>query len=235
MVNALSEHMWVEVRRDGKVYRQEFQRGHTQGELQVVGGDQQTGTTSSFLADVEIFKDAEFEFDTLSARFREMAYLNRGIWISLSDERADREVNYYFEGGIASFARHLNRNRGVVHPKPIYFERNVAGVQVEVSIQYNDGFSESTYSFANCINTVDGGTHLTGFRAALTRSINDSLRKQKLLKDDDANLTGDDVREGLTAIISVKLGEPQFEGQTKAKLGNAEVKSAVESVVYEGL
>ena len=235
VVNALSEQMWVEVRRGGKVHRQEYQRGHAQGELKVVGADEQTGTTSSFLADRDIFKDAEVEFETISARFREMAYLNRGLWISLKDERAGREVNYYFEGGIASFARHLNRNRGVVHPKPIYFERNVNGVQVEVAIQYNDGFSESTYSFANCINTIDGGTHLTGFRAAHTRSINDSLHKQKLLKDDEANLTGDDVREGLTAIISVKLAEPQFEGQTKAKLGNAEVKSAVESVVYEGL
>ena len=235
VVNALSEHMWVEVRRDGKIYRQDYERGIPAGELKVVGTSTSTGTTSSFLADKDIFNDADFEFETLAQRFREMAYLNRGLWISLLDQRTEHEVTYYFEGGIASFARHLNRSRTVVHQKPIFLEKQVAGTQVEVAIQYNHGYTESTYSFANCINTVDGGTHLTGFRAALTRVVNDFLRKQKLLKDDESNLTGDDVREGLTALISVKLSEPQFEGQTKGKLGNAEVKNHVESVVYDGL
>ena len=235
VVNALSQHMRVEVRRDGKVYRQDYERGIPAGELTVVGTATSTGTTSTFLADKDIFNDADFEFETLAQRFREMAYLNRGLWISLLDQRTEHEVTYYFEGGIASFARHLNRSRTVVHQKPIFIEKQVAGTQVEVAVQYNDGYTESTYSFANCINTVDGGTHLTGFRAALTRVINDFLRKQKLLKDDESNLTGDDVREGLTALISVKLSEPQFEGQTKGKLGNAEVKNHVESVVYDGL
>ncbi len=235
VVNALSQHMRVEVRRDGMVYRQDYERGIPAGELKVVGTATSTGTTSTFLSDKDIFNDADFEFETLAQRFREMAYLNRGLWISLLDQRTEHEVTYYFEGGIASFARHLNRSRTVVHQKPIFLEKQVAGTQVEVAVQYNDGYTESTYSFANCINTVDGGTHLTGFRAALTRVINDFLRKQKLLKDDESNLTGDDVREGLTALISVKLSEPQFEGQTKGKLGNAEVKNHVESVVYDGL
>lgn len=235
VVNALSEWMWVEVRRNGKVYRQEYKRGKPVTDIEVVGETTSTGTTSTFFPDAEIFKDAQMDSDTLLQRFREMAYLNAGLTLRLVDERSDLDYTFYFEGGVASFVRHLNRNRTPLYPKPIYIQRDTKDAMVEVAIQYNDGYSEGTYSFANCINTVDGGTHLTGFRAALTRGVNDFLRKQKILKDDEANLTGDDVREGLTAVVSVKLGEPQFEGQTKGKLGNAEIKSAVEGVVYDAL
>ncbi len=235
VVNALSEWMWVEVRRNGKVYRQEYSRGKPTTDIKVVGEATSTGTTSTFLPDTQIFGDAQMETDVLLQRFREMAYLNAGLTLRIVDERSDLDHTFYFEGGVASFVRHLNHNRNALYPKPIYITRDTPGATVEVAIQYNDSFSEFTYSFANCINTVDGGTHLTGFRSALTRGINDFLRKQKILKDEDANLTGDDVREGLTAVISVKLAEPQFEGQTKGKLGNAEVKGIVESVVAEGL
>ncbi|MGH2600950.1 MAG: toprim domain-containing protein, partial [Dehalococcoidia bacterium] len=182
-----------------------------------------------------IFKDAEYDYETLAQRFREMAYLNKGVWIQFIDERNNEERNFYFEGGIQSFVRHLNRDRPVIHKTPIYVEREQGGTNVEIAIQYNDGYSEAAFSFANCINTVDGGTHLTGFRTALTRVLNDYARRQKFLKDDDANLSGDDVREGLVAVISVKLPEPQFEGQTKAKLGNAEVKNHVETVLADYL
>jgi DNA gyrase subunit B len=236
VVNALSERLWVEVRRDGKVYRQEYSRGRPNGEVQIVGeaSPGETGTTTWFRPDPHIFPSTEFDFDTLAQRFREMAFLTKGVWIRLEDERSGRQANYYFEGGIRSFVQRLNRNRRVLH-EPFYFERAVNGTIIEVALQYNDGYSDSTYAFANCINTIDGGTHLTGFRSALTRVLNDYARRQKLLKDDEANLTGDDVREGLTAVISVKLPEPQFEGQTKTRLGNAEVKGQVESAVAEEL
>ncbi len=235
VVNALSEWTRVDVRREGKTYRQEYERGRPLAKLEAMGPAEGTGTTVMFRADRSIFQEAAYDFELLSQRMREMAYLNRGLWITIEDERIDTELTFYFEGGIASFARHLNHSRNVLHPKPIFIEGESGGTIVEVAVQYNDGFSESTYSFANCINTIDGGSHLTGFRSALTRGVNDALRKQKLLKDDDANLTGDDVREGLTAIISVKLSEPQFEGQTKGRLGNAEVKTQVESITYDGL
>ncbi len=236
VVNALSERLWVEVRRDGKVYRQEYERGRPLGDVQVVGAarDGETGTTTWFRPDPQIFPNRDFDFDTLAQRLREMAFLTKGVWIHFRDERSGRETNYYFEGGIRSFVQRLNRGRRVLH-EPIYFERTVNGTIVEVAIQYNDGYSDSTYAFANCINTIDGGTHLTGFRSALTRVLNDYARRQKLLKDDDPNLSGDDVREGLTAVVSVKIPEPQFEGQTKTRLGNAEVKGQVESVVAEEL
>jgi len=237
VVNALSQEMWVEVRRDGKVYRQEYVRGVAQGPLQIVGeaaGDG-TGTTTSFVADSQVFPEIDYDFDTLAQRFREMAYLTKAMWLRFRDERSDREVNFHFQGGIASFVRRLNKDREIVHPQPIYIERTSNGTIIEAALQYHDGFSESTFSFANCINTIDGGSHLTGFRSALTRVLNDYARKQKILKDDDPNLTGDDVREGLTAVISVKLPEPQFEGQTKTRLGNAEVKGQVESAVAEEL
>ena len=236
VVNALSERLWVEVRRDGKVYRQEYERGRPLGDVQVVGAarDGETGTTTWFRPDPQIFPNRDFDFETLAQRFREMAFLTKGVWIHFRDERSGRETNYYFEGGIRSFVQRLNRGRRVLH-EPIYFERTVNGTIVEVAIQYNDGYSDSTYAFANCINTIDGGTHLTGFRSALTRVLNDYARRQKLLKDDDPNLSGDDVREGLTAVVSVKIPEPQFEGQTKTRLGNAEVKGQVESVVAEEL
>ena len=237
VVNALSQEMWVEVRRDGKVYRQEYVRGVAQGPLQIVGeaaGDG-TGTTTSFVADSQVFPEIDYDFDTLAQRFREMAYLTKAMWLRFRDERSDREVNFHFQGGIASFVRRLNKDREIVHPQPIYIERTSNGTIIEAALQYHDGFSESTFSFANCINTIDGGSHLTGFRSALTRVLNEYARKQKLLKDDDSNLSGEDVREGLVAVISVRLPEPQFEGQTKTRLGNPEVKAQVETAVADGL
>ena len=235
VVNALSSYVCCDVRRDGKIYRQEYRQGIPQGELTVVGESGETGTTISFYADEEIFGKTKYDFDILSERMREMAYLNKGLEITLRDEKKDAELTFYFEGGITGFVRRLNRNRLVRHPRPIYITKSVNSTIVEVALQYNDGFSETVFSFANCVNTVDGGTHLTGFRSALTRVLNDYAHKSKLLKEDESNLTGEDVREGLTAIISVKLAEPQFEGQTKAKLGNIEVKSQVESIVIDGL
>jgi DNA gyrase subunit B len=238
VVNALSSEMWVEVRRDGTVYRQDYQRGVPQGPTRKVPGaghGHGDGTTTCFLPDPKIFPVLDYDFATLVQRFREMSYLTKGVWVRFVDERQDQEVNFYFEGGIASFVRRLNKDRNVVHPQPIYIEGTANGTIVEVAIQYNDGLSELTFSFANCINTIDGGNHLTGFRSALTRVLNDYARKQKLLKDNDANLSGDDVREGLAAVVSVKLPEPQFEGQTKTRLGNAEVKGQVESLVGEQL
>jgi DNA gyrase subunit B len=235
VVNALSAYVCCNVRRDGKVYQQEYRQGIPQGPVTEVGKADDTGTTSTFYADKEIFGTAEYDFDILSERIREMAFLNKGLEISLKEEKEEREQTYYFEGGITSFVRHLNRGRAVRHPRPIYIAKEVNSTIVEAALQYNDGFAESVFSFANCVNTVDGGTHLTGFRSALTRVLNDYAHKNKLLKDDEPNLTGEDVREGLTAIISVKIHEPQFEGQTKGKLGNIEVKSQVESAVGEGL
>ncbi len=239
VVNALSTELWVEVRRDGKVWRQDYKRGIPQGELRSVGKAADTGTTVSWQYDSDIFKTSEglatYDFDTLAQRFREMAYLIKGLWIHVDQEETEREVNFYFEGGIQSFVRHINADRDVVNKTPIYIDKERDGVSVEVAIQYNMGFSESCFTFANTINTVDGGTHLTGFRTALTRAINDYARKTKQLKENENALSGDDVREGIVAVISVKLPEPQFEGQTKAKLGNAEVEGITRSVVAEGL
>jgi len=235
VVNALSEWVSVDVKRDGKIHHQEYKRGVPVAPVKVIGKANDTGTTVTFLADKEIFTELNYDFDTISERLREMAYLNKGVEITFIDEINDRERTFYFEGGITGFVRHLNRNRIVRHPVPIYITKSIDTTTIEVALQYNDGFSESAFSFANCVNTVDGGTHLTGFRSALTRVLNDYAHKSKILKEDDPNLTGEDVREGLTAIISVKLAEPQFEGQTKGKLGNIEIKSQVESAVNEGL
>ena len=235
VVNALSSSLRVNVRRDGKLYQQEYRQGIPQRGVEEIGKASDTGTTITFLPDEEIFGKADYSFDTISEHLRELAYLNKGLEIYIKDERKDYEKTFYFEGGITGFVRHLNRNRAVRHRRPIYISKLVNSTVVEAALQYNDGFSESTFSFANCVNTEDGGTHLTGFRSALTRVLNDYARKNKLLKEDEPNLIGDDVREGLTAIISVKLAEPQFEGQTKAKLGNPEIKSHVESAVGEGL
>ncbi len=236
VVNALSAWCKVDVRLDGKVYHIDFKQGIPQGEVTVIGETDGTGTTTTFLADEEIFGNARYDFNTIKERIREITYLNKGLEITLIDERRDSEpFTFYFEGGITSFVRHLNRTRTLRHPQPIYINKSINSTIVEAALQYNDGFSESTSSFANCVNTIDGGSHLTGFRSALTRALNDYARKNKLIKEDDPNLTGEDVREGLTAVISVKLAEPQFEGQTKAKLGNPEVKGQVESVVAEGL
>jgi DNA gyrase subunit B len=300
VVNALSSSMWVEVNRGGKVYKQKYERGKAVGNLKVsTNGSSSTGTTTWFMPDTEIFGETEFSFSTLTERFREMAFLTKGIWIHFADERprkrgkaaattdvaaapprddtkslreelaadaddaeqldlgvedadeteaesvqapatdepitiGSRRITYYFEGGIKSFVQRLNKDRGTVHDA-FYMERAVDGSIVEVAIQYNDSFNESTFAFANCIHTIDGGTHLTGFRSALTRVLNDYARKQKILKDNDANLSGEDAREGLAAVVSVKLPEPQFEGQTKTRLGNAEMKGLVESAMGEEL
>ena len=235
VVNALSSWLRVNVRRGGKLYQQEYREGIPKESVKVVGEASDTGTTITFTADEEIFGKAKYNFDVLSERLREMAYLNKGLEICFKDERKECEKTFYFEGGITSFVRHLNRNRVVRHRQPIYTSKTIDSTIVEAALQYNDGFAETIFSFANCVNTVDGGAHLTGFRTALTRVLNDYARKNKFLKEDEPNLTGDDVREGLTAIISVKLAEPQFEGQTKTKLGNAEIKGVVESAVGEGL
>jgi DNA gyrase subunit B len=235
VVNALSSWLKVDVKRDGKQYHQEYKLGIPTGAVEVVGKASGTGTTVAFLPDEQIFGEAKCEFNTISEHLRELAYLNKGLEISVKDERTGQERTYYFEGGITGFVRQLNRNRVVRHRQPIYISKAANGTMVEAALQYNDGFSESSFSFANCVNTVDGGTHLTGFRSALTRVLNDYARKNKLIKEDEPNLIGEDVREGLTAVISVKLAEAQFEGQTKGKLGNPEVKSHVESAVGEGL
>jgi DNA gyrase subunit B len=235
VVNALSSWLTASVRRDGKQYQQEYKKGIPSGGVEEVGKASNTGTTITFLPDKAIFGEAKCDFNTVSEHLRELAYLNKGLEIYIRDERNDEEQTFYFEGGITGFVRHLNRNRVVRHRWPIYISSTVNGTIVEAALQYNDGFSESSFSFANCVNTVDGGTHLTGFRSALTRVLNDYARKNKMLKEDEPNLIGEDVREGLTAIISVKLAEPQFEGQTKGKLGNPDVKSHVESAVVDGL
>ena len=234
-VNALAEWLEVEVKRDGKKYFQRYERGVPVTPVKVLGDKVKgTGTTTTFLADSEIFKALDYKFAPLAERFREMAFLTKGLRIIFQDERSGQERTYYFEGGIISFVRRLNWNRKPLHD-PIHVEKEVNGAAVEAAIQYTDGYAESIHAFANNVNTVDGGTHLTGFRSALTRSINDYARKNSLLKENDPNFSGEDVREGLTAIISVKLTDPQFESQTKAKLGNAEVKGLVESVVSEAL
>ena len=244
VVNAVTASLRVEVYRDGNMYNQEFARGKRVTELASKPLDKEnkdkTGTVITFVPDPEIFETVEYDFNDLTQRFKEMAYLNKGLEIQFrSDWHADlwpnNEVTYYFEGGISSFVRSLNQTRVVLHQDPIYLERQVNGTLVEVALQYNESFSEFVYSFANCINTVDGGTHVTGFRSALTRVLNDYGRKQKLIKDNEANLSGEAARDGLTAVISVKMTDPQFEGQTKHKLGNPEVRNQVESVIADGL
>jgi DNA gyrase subunit B len=236
VVNALSEWLRVESARDGAVFAQEYARGKPASPVTRIGpaGDRR-GTTTRFRPDPTVFETTEFSFETISQRLRESAYLTKGVWITLIDERTDRERSFYFEGGLQSFVRHLNRNKEVLHQRPIYVEKRDGNTTVEVALQYNDTYTENVLAFANNINTVDGGTHVTGFRAALTTSLNDWARRSGVLREGDANLTGDDVREGLTAVISVKLTDPQFEGQTKAKLGNAEVKGQVQAVLSEAL
>jgi len=235
VVNALSSWLKVEVKRQGKIYRQEYQQGLPKGDIEIAGDTQDTGTSINFLADEEIFETIDYDFDMACQRLKELSYLNKGVEIALKDARNNQEKAFYFDGGIASFIRRLNRNRAVVHPYPIYISTIINSTIIEAALQYNDSFTESTLSFANCVNTRDGGSHLTGFRSALTRVFNDYARNTKLLKDIDPNLTGEDVREGSVAIVSVKLPQPQFEGQTKARLGNPEVKSQVESAVASSL
>ncbi|MFD0682351.1 MULTISPECIES: DNA topoisomerase (ATP-hydrolyzing) subunit B [unclassified Paenibacillus] len=235
VVNALSKKLIVQVKREGKVHEQEYQRGVPQYDLKVLGETEQSGTKTTFWPDDEIFKETtEYDYDTLQSRIRELAFLNKGIEITLTDERTDVSNSFIYEGGIISFVEYLNRNREPVH-QPIFTEGSKDNIQVEIAIQYNDGYTENIYSFANNINTHEGGTHESGFKSALTRIMNDYARKHNAIKESDSNLSGDDVREGLIAIISVKIPEPQFEGQTKTKLGNSEVRGIVESLFSEKL
>jgi DNA gyrase subunit B len=236
VVNALSSWLRVETARDGFVWAQEYSLGKPLGPVTKVGpqGDRR-GTRTTFQADAGMFDTTEYTFDTIVSRLRESAYLTKGVWITLRDERSERERSFYFEGGLTSFVRHLNRNKETLHARPIYVDRRDGSTTIEVALQYNDTYTENVLAFANNINTVDGGTHITGFRRALTRSINEWAKRAGVLKDADSNLSGDDVREGLTAVVSVKLTEPQFEGQTKAKLGNAEVAGQVEGAVADAI
>ncbi len=235
VVNALSEWLEVEVRREGAKYFQRYERGDAVTELQNKGATDEHGTTVTFMPDKEIFETLDFSFDTLSQRLRELAFLNRGVRITIKDKRIDRSHDFFYEGGIVSFVEFLSKNKNPLHPAPIYIEKTRDDVAVEVALQYNDSYQENIFSFANNINTLEGGTHLIGFRGALTRGLNNYARKENMFKNYKGTLSGDDVREGLTAVISVKLTEPQFEGQTKTKLGNSEVKGIVESLVGEEL
>ncbi|MBE0611420.1 MAG: DNA gyrase subunit B, partial [Dehalococcoidia bacterium] len=246
VVNALAEHLIVEVVPDpeaqgrdkaGKVYRQEYAQGVPLSDLvpSKLTEPREHGTIVSFKPDASIFESVDFDFNIEAERLRLYAYLTKKVWFHLFDQRTGQEVNYYFEGGIKSFVRHVNREREAINFEPVYVEREVDGNVVECAIQYNDGFNEAVFTFANSINTTDGGSHMTGFRQSLTRVLNDYARKSKILKDNDPNLTGEDVREGLVAVVSVKLPEPQFEGQTKTRLGNPEVAGQVQTVVGEAL
>lgn len=237
VVNALSTSMEVQVKRDGKIYEIAFKRGVTTKPLTVVGTTAETGTRVHFVPDPEIFSVTTYSYETLRHRLRELSFLNHGITIGLHDERVEpvRSESFHFEGGISSFVEHLNRKKEVLNPEPIYFNGVKDATVVEIAMQYNDSYQENIYSFVNNINTEEGGTHLAGFKLALTRAANDFARRQGILKDKDSNLSGDDVREGLTCVISLKIREPQFEGQTKTKLGNSEVRGIVDSIVTEGL
>ncbi|MFM9282309.1 DNA topoisomerase (ATP-hydrolyzing) subunit B [Paenibacillus jiagnxiensis] len=236
VVNALSSKVIVTVKRDGHIYQQEYHRGVPQYDVKVIGETEETGTQTRFFPDHEIFTETTvYDYDTLLTRIRELAFLNKGISISLKDERTGDSASFHYEGGISQYVEYLNEKREVLHENPIYVEGQRDAIQVEVALQYNDSYTENIYSFANNINTHEGGTHESGFKSALTRIINDYARKAGMIKDNNANLTGDDVREGLTAIISVKIPEPQFEGQTKTKLGNSEVRGIVESLFAEKL
>jgi len=233
VVNALSDRLLAEVRLNGKRYTQEYKQGVPVGKLKEDGTSTETGTSITFYPDVKIFETTEFDYDTILDRLRHQAYLTKKVRTSIIDEKSGRRFGFYFEGGIKSYVVHLNKNRELVNDPPFYIEREVSGSVVEIAIQYNEGFNENVKTFANNIHNPEGGTHLTGFRTALTRVINDYARKNSLIKDNEENLTGEDVREGITAVISVKLTDPQFEGQTKAKLGNPEVRGYVEQVMNE--
>ncbi|MBO9596459.1 MAG: DNA topoisomerase (ATP-hydrolyzing) subunit B [Cohnella sp.] len=236
VVNALSERVIVTVKRDGHIHQQEYRRGAPQYDVKVIGDTDETGTQTNFKPDPEIFTETTvYDYDVLVGRIRELAFLNKGIEINLTDERTGMSDSFKYDGGIIEFVKHLNRNREALHETPIFVEGSRDNIQCEIAMQYNDSYSENLYSFANNINTHEGGTHESGFKSALTRIINDYARKIGFVKDSDSNLSGDDVREGLTAIISVKIPEPQFEGQTKTKLGNSEVRGIVESLFSEKL
>jgi DNA gyrase subunit B len=236
VVNALSRWLELEIRRDGKIFRQSYRRGDPQAPLAMVGETKKRGTKITFMPDEEIFETTEYSFDVLSQRLRELAFLNAGVRIKITDERVDgKSHEFHYEGGINSFVEYLNRNKVVVNPKPMYFKGEKGGVEMEVSMQYNDSYDEKIFAFANNINTHEGGTHLAGFKAALTRTMNAYAAANNLLKNEKVTVSGDDLREGLTCVISVKIPQPQFEGQTKTKLGNSEVKGYVESLLNERL
>src|SRR5919199_2755263 len=234
VVNALSDWMYIEVRQNGKLYRQDYKHGVPQGPVKPIRAAEGTGTFQRFMPDVTIFKEIDYNYRVLAQRFREMAYLTKGLRIRFVDEREDLETSFYFEGGIVSFVRHLNKDKDVLHKPPFYAERTIEGVNVEVAMQYTDSFDrDSIYAFANNINNADGGAHITGFRTAITRVINNYARNKGMLKEKEDNLSGDDVREGLTAVVSVKLIDPQFSSQTKEKLVNPEARTAVEATVND--
>ncbi|MBP2675760.1 MAG: gyrB [Deltaproteobacteria bacterium] len=235
VVNALSETLTAEIRREGSVHQIGFVRGETASPLKVTGKSRKTGTRITFKPDAEIFTETEFSFDVLSQRLRELSFLNAGLKITILDERNGKNHDFQYKGGIVEFVKHLNRNKTPLHPKPVFIEGEKDQVQIEVALQYNDSYQETVFSFVNNINTQDGGTHLTGFRQALTRAINQYANQGNLLKGFKENLRGDDLNEGLAAVVSAKVPEPQFEGQTKNKLGNNEVKGLVDSLVYEKL
>lgn len=237
VVNALSEYCEVTVTREGHVWQQKYSRGNILCDLTKIGDSDGHGTKVMFKPDPEIFEDTIFDFEVLASRLRELAFLNKGIAITLIDKREEEErvEKYHYEGGIKEFVSYLNRNKEVLHESPIYVEGEKDGIIAEIALQYNDGYNESLYSFANNIDTIEGGTHLAGFKSALTRTINDYAKRFGHIKDSDKNLSGDDAREGLTAVVSVKISEPQFEGQTKTKLGNSEVRGVVDSIVAEGV
>src|SRR5213079_1054289 len=237
VVNALSEKLEVCVDRDGKRHHMSFERGETKKKLEVTGKAKATGTTVWFKPDTDIFTETRFDYATIATRLRELAFLNKALTITLKDERKgqQKEETFFYKGGLAEFVKHLLGNRKSLHPKPIVFETTREGVVVEGAIQYDDGYNDNTLSFVNNINTHEGGTHLTGFRAALTRTINEWAKKDGLLKKEEFTLTGDDIREGLTAVLHVKVKDPQFEGQTKTKLGNSEVEGVVKTVVNDAL
>jgi DNA gyrase subunit B len=235
VVNALSEWLDVEIKQNGTVYQQHYERGNPTGPLTVVGKTKGRGTKITFKPDSEVFEILEFSWDILSQRLRELAFLNRGLKIALSDERTEKNQVFHYSGGIISFVEHLNKNKTPIHPKPVYISGEKGDIIVEIALQYNDGYAENLYTFANNINTREGGTHLIGFKSALTRTVNSYATSSGLLKDSKEGLSGDDIREGLTAVINVKLMNPQFEGQTKMKLGNSEIKGIVESIVNDTL
>ncbi|MBN1405877.1 MAG: DNA topoisomerase (ATP-hydrolyzing) subunit B [Candidatus Omnitrophica bacterium] len=236
VVNALSEWLEVKVRRNGNIYHQRYKRGKPATELTIVGKAKDPGTTVTFRADPGIFRENfSFSLETLTSRMRELAFLNKGIKITIEDERSDKKAEFQFEGGIISLIEHLNKNKNPLHKKVIYLQKEKEGIAVELAMQYNDGYAENIFTFVNNINTIEGGTHLSGFKSALTRAANQYCKSKNLIKDADSSLMGDDIREGLTAVISVKIPDPQFEGQTKTKLGNAEVEGLTASIVNEGL
>ena len=231
VVNALSEWLEVQVKTDGKLYKQRYERGKPVTSLEVIGKANSTGTTVTFKPDYEIFEILEFDYDTLATRLRELAFLNGGVKINISDERDGKKETFHYEGGIVEFVKYLSRNKEVLHSEPIYINGGKEDTLVEIALQYNDGYNEGVFSFANNIDTTEGGTHVSGFKTALTRAVNDYARKFGFLKESDKNLSGEDTREGLTAVISVKIANPQFEGQTKTKLGNTEVRSIVDTIL----